>query len=184
MSLKVLLKDLKIYYNGAENVEKIIIDCAVVAAGAAGVAGVVPVLAIPGMIVSCVGAVWAMYIKICKELDIKIGENILKVLASAALSNIAVNLAGAFATELVLAFFPGASILASAAITFCSIYLAGVIFMKVLLALAKNGKTGDALGTISEEEFKRVFGDQSIGKEDVKMVKKVFKDNKETIKKS
>lgn len=179
VNLKILLNGLKVYYNQAEDVEKIILNCAMVAAGAAGVGGVIPILSIPSMIVSCVGAVWAMYIKICNCLEIKLGENLLKILASAALSNIAVNLVGAFAAELIFSFVPGASIATSALITFCSVYLAGVMFVKMILAFAKQGKTGKTLESVSQSTFEEVLKEQTMTKADVKTAKGVYNKEKE-----
>ena len=150
-----------------------------VAAGAAGVGGMIPVFSIPSMIVSCVGAVWAMYIKICNCLEIKLSENLLKILASAALSNIAVNLVSAFAAELLFSFVPGTSIATSALITFCSVYLAGVMFVKMILAFAKQGKTGKALESVSQATFESVLKDQTMTKSDVKKAKGEYNKEKD-----
>lgn len=179
MSLNALLAGLKAYYKQAEDVEKIILNCAMVAAGAAGVGGVIPVFSIPSMIVSCVGAVWAMYIKICNCLEIKLSENLLRILASAALSNIAVNLVSAFAAELIFSFVPGASIATSALITFCSVYLAGVMFVKMILAFAKQGKTGKTLESVSQSTFEAVLKDQTMTKSDVKKAKGEYNKEKD-----
>ena len=149
-------------------------DCALTAAAAAAVGGIIPVLAIPAAIVSCVGAVWAMYIQLCKCLEIPIGDNLLKVLASAALSNIAVNLASVFIAELVGTLIPGVGIAANAIITFACIYLAGLMFMQMLLAFARKGKVGSDLGGISKAELKDEIRSQTPTAEDVKFVKKAY----------
>ena len=174
MNLKVLLIGLKAYYKQAEDVEKIVLNCAMVAAAAAGVGGTIPILAIPSMIVSCVGAVWGMYISICKCLNIKLSDNLLRILASAALSNIAVNLVSAFAAELIFTFIPGASVATSALITFCSIYLAGMMFVKMILVFAKQGKTGRDLEHVSQSTFESVLKDQTMNKSDVRKAKEQY----------
>lgn len=157
MPMKEILYALKIYYHDADEAEKIIMSCALAAAGASAVGGLIPILEIPALIVSCVGAVWTMYIKVCKCLDIKISDNILKVLASAALSNIATNLVSVFAVELLLTFVPGISSIAGAIVTFACVYLAGLMFMQMLLTMAKNGKSGDTLVNVSEKDFKQAM---------------------------
>lgn len=168
MSMKEIAYALKIYYANANEVEKIIMSCALAAAGASAVGGIIPILEIPALMISCVGAVWMMYIKVCKCLGIKIGENILKFLASAALSNIATNLVSVFAAELLLTFIPGISSIAGAAVTFACVYLAGLMFMKMLLAMAKSGKSGDALASVSKEDFERVMEKQTPTKQEAK----------------
>ena len=177
MKLTYLLKDLGRYYKHADKVEQIIINCALTAAGAAAVGGFFPVLALPAMIVSCVGAVWTMYIQICKCLDIPIGDNILKVLASAALSNSAANLVGVFAVEIVTAFIPGIGCVAGAAATFGCIYLAGMMFMEMILAFAKKGKVGSALGSISEKDLKDEIENHTPTKADAKDACHSYKNN-------
>lgn len=177
MNLRSILLGLKAYYKNAEEAEKIIISCALTAAGAAAVGGVIPILALPALIVSCVGAVWAMYIKLCKFLDIPIGENLLKVLASAALSNIATNLIGAFAVELITLFIPGAGIVANAAVTFSCIYLAGLMFMKMILIFAKQGRVGKDFVTITQADLKETISKQTPTKEEAKQAADVFKKN-------
>jgi len=177
MKLNYLLKNLKYYYKSADKVEKIILNCALTAAGATAVGGLVPILTLPAIIVSCVGAVWAMYIQICKCLEIPIGENILKVLASAALSNIAANLIGVFAVEIITAVIPGVGSVAGAAATFGCIYLAGMMFMEMLLAFAKKGKVGSVLGSVSSSEFKAEIKNHTPTKEDAKDARNSFNSN-------
>ena len=177
MRLQDAVRALRYYYKDAGEAEQIILSCAAVAAGSAAVGGMVPVLALPAMIVSCVGAVWAMYIQICKCLEIPIGKNILRVLASAALSNIATNLIGCFAIELITVAIPGVGCLAGAAATFGCIYLAGMMFMQMLLAFAKKGQIGSDLENMSEAELKSTIKKQTPTKEDVKDARHSFDDN-------
>ena len=177
MRLNEVAKGLKCYYQCADEAEKIIFNCAMAAACATAVGGMFPILGLPAMIIVCVGAVWAMYIKICKCLTIPIRDSILKVLASAALSNIAANLVGVFAVELVTAAIPGIGSLAGAAATFGCIYLAGMMFMEMLLGFAKKGKVGADLGGISEKEFKSAIKDYTPTKDDVKDARDAFDQN-------
>lgn len=175
MNLKLILRSLNEYYKNAEEAEKIIITCALTAAGASAVGGIIPILAIPSLIISCVGAVWAMYIQLCKCLEIPIRDNILKVLASAALSNIATNLISVFAIEIITTFIPGVGSVANAAVTFACIYLAGLMFMKMILLFAKQGKVGKDFVTISEDDLKSTISKQTPSKEEAKQASTVFK---------
>lgn len=175
MMLRDVVYGLKIYYSQASEAEKIVVNSAVLAAGASTVGGFVPFLEIPMVIISCVGAVWAMYISLCDCLNIPIGKNILKVLASAALSNIAANLASVFAVELITCMIPGIGAAAGAAATFACVYLAGIMFLTMILALAKGGMIAKDLGGVSEKEFKSVLANQTPTKENVKEAKNAFK---------
>ena len=177
MALQEVIRALTIYYANADEAEKTIMNCAVVAAGAAAVGGFIPILELPALIVSSVGAVWAMYVKVCERLGIRIRKNILKVLASAALSNIAANLISVFAVELVTCMIPGIGAAAGAAATFACVYLAGLMFMNMLLALAKKGQTAHDLENVSEETLKSVLAGQTPTKKDVKDAKNTFKQN-------
>ena len=177
MNLRMVTSALKVYYSNANEAERIIMDCGMVAAGAAAVGGIIPILEIPAMIISCVGAVWTMYVQLCKVLGIKIGDNLLKVLASAALSNIATNLIGIFAIELVACFVPGLGMAAGALITFACIYLAGIMFMNMILAFAKKGVSSNEFSSLSEGDLKNILNSQTPSKDDVKQAKKIFKEN-------
>lgn len=182
MNLNMLLKELKAFYYNADEAGKTIINCALLAAGTAAVGGMIPILELPAMIVSCVGAVWAMYIQICKNLNINIGDNLLKVLASAALTNIATNLIGVFALEILTFFIPGIAYISGALITFASVYLAGQMFMAMLLAFARQGKTGADMGNISAEDMRSVLDDMTPSKSDVKKAKQAFRENYHPVK--
>lgn len=177
MRLQDVARCLKVYYKDADEAQQIILNCAMVAAGAAAVGGWVPVLALPSIIISCFGAVWAMYIEVAKCLDIPIGKNLLKVLASAALSNIATNLVGVFAVELVTAVIPGIGSLAGAAATFGCVYLAGMMFMQMLLAFAKKGKVGNDLRHVSQQVLKSEIKNHTPTREDVKDARHSFDGN-------
>ena len=86
-------------------------------------------LSIIATITSCFGAVWVMYGKLCAVLGISLKENVLKILARAALANIAANLGAALIAMFAGMFIPGASVVVSAAVAFIAVYLAGVVFL-------------------------------------------------------
>lgn len=174
MNMKEIAWALKAYYKEAEEAERIIMECALMAGGATAVGSMVPVLSLPAAIMACFGAVWAMYIRLCKCLGITISKNILKVLASAALSNMATNLISVFAVELLLTFIPGVSTATSALVTFACVYLAGMMFMKMILSFAKRGKAGSGLGDLSEKELEAEIKNNTPSKKDVKDAKKEF----------
>ena len=169
---------LKSHYPNADETEKIIINCAVVAAGADAVGGVIPGLAIPATIVSCFGAVWVMYGKLCTKLGISLKENVLKLLARAALANIAANLGGAIAALIAGMLIPGASIIASAVVAFLTVYLAGLVFLQFILKLADKSNDPYAFSDISTEEMKNTVKDTKVGMDDLDAARKAFEDNK------
>lgn len=178
MRMNELLRYLKIAYHNVEGAEKIILNCALTAAGASAVGGLIPVLSIPAAIVSCVGAVWTMYISISKELGIPFKDNLLKSLASAALSNIAINLAGYLLTDLLLSFIPVAGVAANALLTFASVYLAGLMYMNMLAAFAKKNIVGEAIADVTPEDLEAELKQHTPTKDDVRDAKNAFKSNK------
>lgn len=167
--LKEAVYLLKAYYANAEETERIILSCALAAAGADAVGGLFPVLSVPMLVVSCMGAVWAMYGSICAKLNITIKGNVLKILARAALSNIIANLGGFLAAYLVAAFVPVAGAAASAMLTFATVYLAGYIFLQMLLKLAQKSSDPYTFSDIDEscmkDTIKSVNVDQNVAKE-------------------
>lgn len=175
----ILVRELNMYYQRADEAGKTIVQCATLAAGAAAIGGVFPFLEIPALIVSCVGAVWGMYIQICKILQIDLSENLLRILASAALTNIATNLVVVFSVEILACFIPVIASASGAMITFASVYLAGQMFMSMLLSFAKEGKTGADLGSLSPEDLQSVLEDQTPNKSDVKHAKQAYQETRQ-----
>lgn len=112
--IRELTYGLRDYYNHADEAERIIMNAALTSAAADAVGGLIPGLALPATILSCFGAVWIMYGALCKTLGISLKENVLKLLAKAALANITANLGGALAAMFAGMFIPGASVLVSA----------------------------------------------------------------------
>lgn len=114
-------------------------DCVIQHAAAAGVssmaAGILPGA---GSVIATgisAGAIWAMYIRICKMIGMKIGKNKLKFLASAALTNLASNLAALLVAGGIASFVPGAGVVVCGAGTFAVVYIAGIIFLKTLIKM-------------------------------------------------
>ena len=161
-----LIKALGEYYEEADEIGKIIIQSAVVAAAAGAAGSVIPGLAIIGAITSSVGAIWSMYIRMCAKLGLKFGKDTLKALASAVVSNIVANIGGIIAVEIVSSFLPGISIAVGAVLDFCVVYLAGMMFLTLLLKMLKR------YGSIENIP----------GKIDVNQAKKDIKWNKEDLK--
>ena len=178
MPIKDICYALKDHYYNAEMTEKIIINCALVAAGADAVGGLIPGLAIPATIVACFGTVWVMYGKLCDTLGITLSEKILKVLARAALANIAANLGGVFIAMFAGMMLPGASIAASAVTAFVTVYLAGMIFLQLILQLAEQSKDPYSFKDISTDEFKKGVENTKVGKEDLEAARKIYNENK------
>ncbi len=176
--LSVVARELLDHYRRAGETEQIIIGCATTATVADAVGGAIPGLAIPATIVSCVGAVWAMYGILCSTLGISIKKNVLKLLARAAITNIAANLGGALIAMFAGMFIPGASIIVSAAVTFITVYLAGFIFLKLILKMAKKSNDPYSFSDINESEMKRMVHDEKLTKEDLNAAKSVYEKNK------
>ena len=177
MRMNELLRYLKTAYQTVDGAEKIILNCALTAAGASAVGGMIPVLSIPAAIVSCVGAVWAMYIKVSNALGIPFKDHLLKVLASAALSNIAINLAGFLLADIFLSFIPFAGVATNALLTFASVYLAGLMYMNMLAAFAKKNIVGADLAAVTQEDLEAELKQHTPTQEDIRDAKDAFKAN-------
>lgn len=177
--LKVLIRGLNDHYKHAEDTEKVIINCALVAAGADAVGGAIPVLAIPAFITSCIGAVWVMYGQLCTTLGISLKENALKLLARAALANIAANLGGVLLTSIAAMVVPGASIVVSAVMTFVVVYLAGIVFLRMILRMAEKSRDPRSFSDIDLEEMKKTIKKTKLTKEDLEGAKQAYTSHKE-----
>lgn len=144
------------YYESGEYVKpfssKEVADCVVHHAAAAGIAtlapGVIPGLGAGVATVVSTGAIWAMYIRMSKMIGTSIKKETLKVIASAAISNIAMNAAVFLAFSLI----PGVGAVAAGIIGFASVYAAGLIFLTTLTRLFKVRRTD--VENLSDEEWK------------------------------
>ena len=174
VQMKQIASSLSHYYPNAEDMENIIVNYALVAASADMVSGIIPGLAVPATIISCFGAVWVMYGKLCNEMGITLKENVLKLLARAALTNIVANLGGVIAGMLVGMLIPGASILASALTVFITVYLAGQIFLELILKLAQKSKDPLTFSDISASEMKREVKNTKVSADDLNAAKSVY----------
>lgn len=176
--LKPVAKELGKYYDKAEDTTKIIINCALVAAGGAAAGGIFPAIAVPITIGSCFAATWTMYVKLCKKLDISLSENTLKLLARAVISNIASNLVGELIAMVAAMFVPGGSVAASAVVMFVTLYLAGVIFLNLILRLAQKSGDPHNFSGISADELKKEAANIKMTKEDLQAARTVYEENK------
>lgn len=174
--IKELLIGLKAYYDNAEGTEKVILSYAIAAAAADAAGGAIPGLAIPAAIVSCFGAVWMMYGSLCTALGISIKEHALKLLAKAALANIAANLGGVLIAIFAGMLLPGASILVSAAVAFIAVYLAGIVFLRLILKMARQSCDPYTFRDISDHEMKAAVRGITVTKEDLNAAKAVYDD--------
>ena len=140
MIADILVDNMIDYYGSGDYVKpfcsKELADCVIQHAAAAGVpamaAGVLPGA---GSLIATgigAGAIWAMYIRICKIAKIKFEKNRLKVLASAVLTNLLTQLAGVFAIEVAASFIPGAGVVVCGVGNFAVVYIAGIIFLQTL----------------------------------------------------
>lgn len=178
MDTRMILYGLKDYYANAEDTGKVIMTSALAAAAADMVGGSIPALAVPATIVACFGAVWVMYGELCKVLGIQLKANVLKLLARAAIANIAANLGGALIGLVVGMFVPGASVAASAVVTFITVYMAGYVFLQMILKMAEKSSDVHSFSDISEAEMRREVKDARITKEDMAAAKAAFDANR------
>ena len=174
MNLRELAYGLKVYYAGAEETERIIINSALVAASADAIGGAVPGLAVPAIIISCFGAVWVMYGKLCEALGITLKKNVLKLLARAALANIAANLGGALVAIVAAMFVPGASIAVSAVVSFIAVFLAGEVFLSLVLKMAKESSDRTSFCDMSTDDMKKVVSKIKLSKDDLNAAKNAY----------
>lgn len=172
--IKEITAGLKDYYAHADETERIIMNAALTAAAADAVGGIIPGLAIPAVIVSCFGAVWVMYGSLCATLGISLKENVLKLLARAALANITANLGGVLAAMFAGMFIPGASILVSAAVAFIAVYLAGVVFLRLILKMAGESSDPYTFRDVSASEMKAAARSVTLTKEDLKAARTAY----------
>ncbi len=155
-----LLDALERYYESGEYTRpfkrKEIADCVIRHSAACGVAsmaaGVLPAAGTAISVAIATGAIWAMYIRISKMIEVELRKDMLKVLASAAISNIVFNLGAVIAGEIALSFIPGAGIICSGIISFAMVYIAGILFLRILTGLFKAKFSN--WDNLSEEELK------------------------------
>lgn len=159
------------YYNQADDLEKVIIGAATVAAAMDATASAIPGLALPATVIGCFGTVWVMYGTLCKKLGISLKEKTLKLIGKAVLANIAANLGGLLIGEVVGAFIPYFSVLASAAISFITVYIAGKIFLNLILDMAQRSTDLVAFSDISADEMADFVAQDRISKDDVREAK-------------
>lgn len=172
-----LLAALSEYYDSGEYVKPFssqeIADCVINHAAAAGIAamapGVIPGVGLGLAAAITTGAVWSMYIKMSKMIGTSITEKTLKVIASAAISNIAMNAA----VFLALTLIPGVGAIATGVINFAAVYAAGLIFLTTLTRLFKVKRTD--IEDMSDEEWKASVK-AAVGSINMKSILKEAKD--------
>jgi uncharacterized protein (DUF697 family) len=146
----------------------------------AGIAVASAFIPIPGADMAAAATnIWAMYVRINKELNLPFGENIIKSLGA----GVATNLGGAAAAFLVAGaaakFVPGLGSIAGAALMGATIYgltvASGIIYMKAISMLL-NKKN---LGEISESDLRAAaaeqMADRNALKDLIKSLKKGYK---------
>ena len=159
-------------------------QCAIIAAIAGVGTGWLPGAGALVASAAWVAAIWGMYVKINKDLDISIKDNILKSLASALLSNLLAS-AGSLILiligSLLLTFIPGLGTMGAVAIDgfigYITVFAAGVLYIKLLTKLFKAGKGFN----IDENKVKSMAKDivkESNVSEILKEGKKAYKEDK------
>lgn len=153
--LKMAAYSLKGYYGNADEIVQSVINHAALAATAAALSGAIP--GAGGAIAATVsiGFIVKMYFSLGNMLGIRLGNGVLKALASAIVADLAGSVAAVLAVAAALSFVPGLGTLGAVSIlgltSFCYVYLAGVIYIKMVGTLLKAGKSIDHM---TEEELK------------------------------
>ena len=154
-----LMKAVSNYYESGEYVKpfqsKDLADCVVQHSAAVGVsamaAGIVPGAGAVAAVGLAAAAIWRMYVKICQIIGVPFGKNKLKAISSAALTNIATQMAGVYAIQLASSLIPGAGIVTSGVVNFATTYIAGLVFLMVLTRLFKTQRQD--VENMSDEEL-------------------------------
>ena len=144
------LRNASNFYFSSEELSKCVLKHAAAAAVASMASGVLPGAGavIAGTITT--GAVWAMYIKMSNIIGVKLEKKTLKVIASAVLSNLAVNAVGMF----VLSFIPGVSIIGCGFTAFASLYASAIVFLTCLTRIFKGTRSD-----LDDAEWKSAVND-------------------------
>ena len=146
----------------------------------AGIAVASAFIPIPGADMAAAGAnIWAMYVRINKELNLPFAENIIKSLGA----GVATNLAGGAAAFLVAGsaakFLPGLGSIAGAALMGATIYgltiASGIVYMKAVSKLLEKKNVNE----INEADLKSAtaseMADKDALKELIKSLRKGYK---------
>ena len=136
----------------AERIRNNVIGHAAASAASAIAAGFLPGAGALVAFGISVGAIWAMYIKICSLCGISFKKDLLKALASAVLSNIVTQLAGIIVLDVVVSIIPGAASVVGAFMNFLVVYAAGIVFINLLTGFFKA--KGSNIENMSEADLK------------------------------
>lgn len=179
--LYVAANNLKEYYNSAEDIVQSVVQHALAAAASAALAGCLPGAGGAVAATASIGIIVKMYVSLGNMLGVRLGNGVLKSVASAVVADLAGSVAAVLAVSAVISFIPGLGTLGAASITgitsFCYVYLAGMIYLKMVGAILKSGKS---VNTMTEEELKAAAKQASSGMD----IKAAVKEAKETFKKN
>ena len=160
----------------AEKIKNNVIGHAAACAVASMAAGLIP--GAGGLVAMglSAGALWAMFIKICKLCKISIRKNMLKTISSAMITDLAVSAASLVAVEVLASFVPGAGVVVAGLVNFFVVYAGGLLFLKLLgLFFTRLNRNPE---DVNEEEMRKVIKDLT-EEEDLRGI---FKEAKDTFK--
>ena len=168
-------------------VSDLIPNCSIAAAVAGVGAGWLPGVGSAVASAAWVGTIWTMYLKINKKLGIATTENILKVIASAFLTNILsagggllIALAGGSLLSLIPFVGQAGAIAMDGMIGYVTTYVSGILYIKLLTSIVKRTGSID-FSSLSAEDLKsmakNVANDSEI-RDMVKSAKEAFKEDK------
>ena len=173
--IKQMLYAVKGYAHATDvdEIQRIITNHALAAAGAAAVSGWIPAAGTVAN-VAAIGFVWAMYYRLCKATGIKIAKAKLKTLASVVVAEVGAYIGVLLAANIILSLIPGlnlGTVVLGALVNFAMVYAAGTLFILMMTKLCKKFNGGD-LESIPDEDIKKVAKSSFSGAD----VKKAAKD--------
>ncbi|MBO5567609.1 MAG: hypothetical protein J6A79_01500 [Clostridia bacterium] len=165
MNTNAAAYELQGVYRNTDQVEKNIMDYALLASLSNIALSFIPGVSTAALVTGSIGFTVALYASLCKLMEIHLSENTLRILASAAFSNLTANLTSALILSLVASFIPGLSNISGPVIAFAAVYLAGNMFVKLLSIYAREGQRVDEM---SEEEIHKTMEEIRISKEEAR----------------
>lgn len=165
----------------ARNIGDIVVQHAVAGAAAGAAAAVVPGAGALIAVGAAGSSVLAMYVRLAKEMNVKLGNGVLKALASAVVADISATVIGNLGLAAAISFIPGVGSMSAGMLAgisnFGVVYLAAYIFIKTLSSLFASKKD---ISTMSSADLTKMMKDMAgtiNQKEILKEAKQQYKKN-------
>ena len=140
-----------------EALQKIILTHACAAGAAAAVSGWLPGAGALAATAACSGFVVAMYVRLCRAMGIKMGQGMLRTLASILVADLSTTFAGSLVASTVTSLFPGlgsiAATVINATLNFGCVYIAAIIFARLLAVIYATGQEPERVDKADLEAY-------------------------------